>query len=533
VKVAGNGYRALEIAQKTPQPDLILLDINMPDLNGYEIYQKLQESPHTSSIPVIFITSESTPEAESRALELGAADYIVKPISPAITLLRVRNQIALQQSAKALKRAAYYDTLTNLPNRTLLLERLKFATASSQRSEKKAALLFIDLDDFKKINDNLGHDIGDLLLQNVGQRLESCLRECDSAARFGGDEFVILLENLSTDFDEAGIQMSTIGNKIFAALNQEYQLQTHKYFCTPSIGATIFSGHEFSIEELVKQADIAMYQSKSQGKNNLCVYDTKIQADITARETLENDLRSALTNDEFVLFYQAQFQHNKIIGAEALIRWQHPTRGLILPDHFIPLSESTGLIIPIGNWALHEACTQLKTWSHQESTKDLKLAVNISIRQFQQTHFVDQVIEAITNYKINPQNLKLELTESLFLGDLDSAIFKMNKLRKIGVHFSMDDFGTGYSSLSNLKKLPIEQVKIDKSFVRDISSNPDDAVIVQTIIAMTQHMGMSVIAEGVESDLQRVFLEENDCACFQGYLFSKPVPLDQFEALLE
>jgi diguanylate cyclase (GGDEF)-like protein len=413
-----------------------------------------------------------------------------------------------------------------------LLDRLKLAIASSHRSHRKVALLFIDLDKFKAVNDILGHNIGDLLLQQVALRIESCIREGDSVARFGGDEFIVMLEDLSEDWQEAGAQTSAIAHKILGALNQEYQLNSHKYFNTPSIGATVFTGHEYSINELLKQADIAMYQSKLTGRNKLSIYDPKMQADIAARTLLESELRQALVNKEFTLYYQAQIFNDQVTGAEALIRWQHPTHGLVLPQYFIHLAETIGLIIPIGNWVLETACAQLNSWSQHSATQDLKLAVNISVHQFQQVDFAEQVLDTIESYGINPENLKLELTESLFLNDIDSSIIKMNKLRKVGVHFSMDDFGTGYSSLSNLKKLPIDQVKIDKSFVHDISSDPDDAIIIQTIIAMTKKMGLSVIAEGVETELQREFLENGDCLFFQGYLFSKPVPIEQFEALL-
>jgi len=335
VKVAGNGLRALEIAQKHPQPDLILLDINIPDMDGYEICHNLQESLLTSHIPVIFITGETTHESESYALQLGAVDYITKPISPVITLLRVANQISLKQNQDALKYAAHYDALTEIPNRALLIDRLKFAIASSHRSDRKVALLFIDLDKFKALNDALGHDMGDLLLQQVALRLESCIREGDSAARFGGDEFVVMLEDLSEDWQEAGAQTSSIAHKILNALNQEYQLNTHKYFNTPSIGATVFTGHEHSIDELLKQADIAMYQSKQTGRNKLSIYNPKMQSDITARAQLENGLRQALENKEFTLYYQAQIFQDQVTGAEALIRWQHPTRGLVFPEYFI------------------------------------------------------------------------------------------------------------------------------------------------------------------------------------------------------
>ncbi len=372
--------------------------------------------------------------------------------------------------------------------------------------------------------------MGDLLLQQVAKRLESCVREGDTVARLGGDEFVIMLKDLSEHALEAAAQTEVTGNKVLAILNQPYRLTRHEYHSTPSIGATLFKGHEKSSDELLKQADIAMYQAKTSGRNALRFFDPQMQAIITARVELEADLRLALVKNQFILYYQPQINHNRqIVGAEVLIRWQHPLRGLVSPAEFIPLAEETHLILTIGLWVLETACAQLKIWEASEHTRHLQLAVNVSSRQFYQTEFVAQVTHILSQSAINPNRLKLELTETLVL---DDTIFKMNTLRKIGVRFSMDDFGTGYSSLSSLKKLPLDQLKIDQSFIRDITTDPDDTVIVQTIIAMGNKLGMEVIAEGVETEAQRIFLEQHDCNLFQGYLFSRPVPLDQFEALL-
>jgi predicted signal transduction protein with EAL and GGDEF domain len=348
--------------------------------------------------------------------------------------------------------------------------------------------------------------MGDLLLQQVAQRLESSVRENDTVARLGGDEFVVLLEDLSEKTLDSATQSKIIGNKIMAILNQSYQLDTHEYQSTSSIGITIFDGHEQSSEELLKRADIAMYQAKASGRNTLRFFDPQMQACITARVDLEKDLRLALEKDQFILYYQPQvYQSGQIIGAEVLIRWQHPLRGLVSPTDFIPIAEETHLILLIGEWVLKTACAQLKVWEGNEHTRHLQLAVNVSSRQFYQADFVEQVSQILCQNDINPNRLKLELTESLVLDDIEDTIFKMNALRKIGARFSMDDFGTGYSSLSSLKKLPLDQLKIDQSFVRDISIDLDDTIIVETIIAMANKLNMEVLAEGVETEVQRDF----------------------------
>jgi predicted signal transduction protein with EAL and GGDEF domain len=375
--------------------------------------------------------------------------------------------------------------------------------------------------------------MGDLLLQQVAQRLEFCVREGDTVARLGGDEFVVVLEDLSKQTLEAAAQTEVISNKILVTLNQPYQLATYYYNCTSSIGATLFNEHDQSADELLKQADIAMYQAKDAGRNAMRFFDQQMQISIDTRVAMEADLRLAITENQFELYYQPQVNHNRqIIGAEVLIRWQHPQNGFTSPADFIPLAEATGLILPIGAWVLETACIQLKSWESDFQAQHLLLAVNVSARQFHQVDFVEQVQLVILRSGINPERLKLELTESLVLDNIDDTIIKMNSLREIGVRFSMDDFGTGYSSLSSLKKLPLNQLKIDQSFVRDIASDPDDVVIVQTIIAMAKSLGMAVIAEGVETEVQRAFLEQHDCHLYQGYLFSRPVPIEQFETLL-
>jgi diguanylate cyclase (GGDEF)-like protein/PAS domain S-box-containing protein len=428
----------------------------------------------------------------------------------------------------------FYDDLTQLPNRRLLMDRLHQALVSSARIGRSGALLFMDLDNFKTLNDNLGHHVGDLYLQQIAQRLASCVREDDTVARLGGDEFVVLLENLSEQPMQAATQTEVISEKILTSLRQPYQLDVKEYQGTASIGATVFKGRHMATDELMKQADIAMYQAKQAGRNTVRFFNQKMQESITGRFSLEGELRKAIENQEFQLYYQIQVDNlHRPLGAEVLIRWIHPLRGLVPPMQFIPLAEETGLILPIGQWVLDTACAQLKAWQQETLTCDLTLAVNVSAKQFHQAGFVAQVQDVVQRHAIKPNRLKLELTESMLLDNIEDTIATMNVLSEIGIQFSLDDFGTGYSSLQYLKRLPLDQIKIDQSFVRDITSDPNDASIVQTIIAMAETLGLNVVAEGVETEAQREFLELRGCTHFQGYLFGKPVPIEQFEILLK
>jgi diguanylate cyclase (GGDEF)-like protein/PAS domain S-box-containing protein len=439
-----------------------------------------------------------------------------------------------KDAEKEIQLLAYYDPLTQLPNRRLLMDRLQHALASSTRIGRTGALLFIDLDNFKTLNDNLGHHVGDLYLQQTALRLTACVRDGDTVARLGGDEFVVVLENLSEQPIEAAAQTEAIGQKILSSLRQPYELDIIEYQGSASIGATLFIGNSHTTDELMKQADIAMYQAKKGGKNSLSFFDPTMQASITSRFSLEGELRKALGNQEFELYYQVQVDSmNRPLGAEALIRWNHPLRGMVPPLEFIPLAEETGLILPIGQWVLETACAQIRTWQNETHTLELVLAVNVSARQFYQADFVAQIEDVLQRHGIIPRLLKLELTEGMLLDNIEETIAIMNALKAIGIQFSLDDFGTGYSSLQYLKRLPLDQIKIDRSFVRDIASDPNDAAIVQTIIAMTETLGFDVIAEGVETEAQREFLELRGCTHYQGYLFSKPVPIKQFEALLK
>lgn len=434
-----------------------------------------------------------------------------------------------KEAAEKINELAFFDQLTGLPNRTLLIDRLKQSMAASSRNNTYGALLLIDLDNFKTLNDTLGHDMGDLLLKRVGQRLTTSIRSGDTVARFGGDEFVLVLQGLDMVETDAASQVETVAGKILSALNQPYQLDDVSYRCTPSIGVTLFKG-QMASDDLLKQADLAMYRSKAAGRNAIRFFDPAMEAAVVERATLEADLREALQRRQFLLNYQPQVVHSdRVIGAEVLLRWQHASRGMIFPAKFIPLAEETGLILPLGEWVLETACIQLAEWAKRPEMAHLTIAVNVSALQFHQHDFVARVLAILKRTGADPQRLKLELTESLLVANVEDIIEKMVALKASGVSFSLDDFGTGYSSLSYLKRLPLEQLKIDRSFVRDLLDDPDDAAIAKTIVALAESLRIDVIAEGVETAEQRDLLENLGCHVYQGYLFSRPLPLAAFE----
>ena len=435
-----------------------------------------------------------------------------------------------RQAEEEINKLAFYDPLTGLPNRRLLLDRLAHALAASARTGRHGALLFIDLDNFKDLNDNKGHQVGDLLLQQVAQRLMSCTRQGDSAARLGGDEFVLMLEDMSTQAQEAAEQAQVVGEKVLTTLNSPYSLAGFSHHSTPSIGVALFSGQQADMDDLLKRADLAMYQAKAAGRNTLCFFDPAMQAVASQRAALEIDLRNAIAQAQFELYYQVQVDHlGSTLGAEVLLRWHHPVRGMVPPAEFIALAESSGLILPLGRWVLQSACQQLTRWAQQARLADLVISVNVSARQFRHPDFVDDVLTVLTQTAAPPHRLKLELTESLLVNDVEDIIAKMTQLKAHGVGFSLDDFGTGYSSLSYLKRLPLDQLKIDQGFVRDILIDPNDAAIAKMVIALAESMGLAVIAEGVELVAQRDFLAHLGCLAYQGYLYGRPVPLADFE----
>ncbi len=435
-----------------------------------------------------------------------------------------------KQAEDRIKELAFFDQLTGLPNRTLLLDRLKQAMTASSRNDSHGALLFIDLDHFKTLNDTFGHDMGDLLLKQAAQRLTACVREGDTVARLGGDEFVMMLANLSSSEREAATGIETVTEKVLATLNQPYQLANLSFHSTASIGVTLFKGQLASIDDLMKQADLAMYRAKETGRNAFHFFDPAMESVVKERAALEAGLRGAVAENQFVLYFQAQVSGmGRVTGAEALVRWQHPERGLVSPAEFIPLAEETGLILPIGRWVLETACSQLAKWAQQPELAHFTVAVNVSAQQINRPDFVKQVLAVLEQTGADPRRLKLELTESLLVHNVEEIIEKMAALKAEGVGFALDDFGIGYSSLSYLKRLPLDQLKIDQSFVRDVLTDPNDAAIARTIVALAQSLGLAVIAEGVETEAQRDFLAGSGCHAYQGYFFSRPLPVDGFE----
>jgi diguanylate cyclase (GGDEF)-like protein len=479
--------------------------------------QKQHQEPHEQVLPngrTIQITERTTPEGG--------------------LVITYHDVTALRRASAEIESLAFYDPLTNLPNRRLLMDRMQQVVAASVRSGQYGALLFLDLDHFKTLNDTQGHEVGDMLLRQVADRLKSCVRREDTVARLGGDEFVVMLHELSARSEEAAAYARRVGEKILRALNVPYSLDGLTYHSTPSIGATLMGGpvQPGGVDPL-KQADIAMYQVKSQGRNALCFFDPEMQIAISARAQLETDLQAALAARQFVLHYQPQFHlDGRMVGAEALIRWVHPERGLIAPGAFIGVAEESELIVPMGHWVLRTACEQLAAWQRNPRCSHIQLSVNVSARQFRQRDFVARVVEVLRETGARPHLLKLELTESLVLDDVEDTIAKMGLLKTKGVRFSVDDFGTGYSSLAYLTRLPLDQLKIDQSFVHNLGVRHTDDVIVQTIIGMARNLELDVIAEGVETLTQKTLLAEYGCQLFQGYLLGMPGPVQELEALL-
>jgi diguanylate cyclase (GGDEF)-like protein/PAS domain S-box-containing protein len=448
-------------------------------------------------------------------------------------LMMATDVTARRRAEAEIQRLAYYDTLTQLPNRRLLTDRLRQSLASVSRSGSHGAVLFIDLDDFKRVNDTRGHLLGDQVLIEAAARLKGCLRAEDTIARVGGDEFVAILERLDTDARQAAARADEAAQRVMSALSRPLEVPGLRFHSSASIGVAMFGRVDDRVEDVLMHADSAMYRAKAAGRGTVRFYDPAMQVALQLRAALETDLRRALSEGQLRLAYQLQVDaRNRAVGAEVLLRWQHPERGPIPPMDFIPLAEETGLIVPIGQWVLETACMQLAGWAREPATRELRLSVNVSARQFRQPDFVQRVERALNDNGAEPSRLRLELTESLLLDNINDCIAKMQSLKSIGVGFALDDFGTGYSSLSYLKRLPLDELKIDRSFIRDIATDPSDAVIVQTIIGMANNLGLTVIAEGVETAEQVAFLGRHGCGAYQGWFFGRPVPLPDFEAAL-
>ncbi len=455
----------------------------------------------------------------------------------AVDLVRtLREEVAeRKQMEEQVREMAFSDPLTGLPNRRMLMDRLEQALVTASRLGHQDALLFIDLDNFKALNDTLGHDKGDALLRQIATRLKACVRDGDTVARLGGDEFVVMLQALSDEPLEAAKQVHIVATKILRVLGQNYELDGHGHHSSASIGCTLFGGlPREKLEEPLKRAELAMYQAKAAGRGALRFFEPEMQATVNARATLEAELRHAVAFGQFVLHYQPQSRGDgRLSGVEALLRWQHPQRGLVWPDEFIAVAESSGLILPLGRWVMETACQQLAAWAERPETSHLTMAVNVSARQIKQSDFVPTMLSILATTGAKAERLKLELTENVLVDNVDDVIRKMTELKAKGIEFSLDDFGTGYSSLSYLKRLPLYQLKIAQDFVRDILTDADDAAIAKMVVALTESIGLEVIAEGVETEAQRALLAGLGCHNYQGYLFSQPLPADALEVFLK
>ena len=521
------GYTAEEAAGKTPE---LLRSERHDELFYQHMWQALLLNKHWQGV---IWSRHKDGKIYAEWLSMSA---VRAQDGRTINYVGVFSDITQNSEAEAeIHRLAYYDPLTQLPNRRLLQDRLAQALAATVRNGRCGAILFLDLDNFKMLNDMYGHDAGDLLLVELSQRLLACVRAGDTVARLGGDEFVLLLEELSADPEEAAVQAKQVGDKVQESVAQPFHFKGHEYQCTNSMGIRLYRDNDTSAEELLRHADLALYESKSAGRNTLRFFDPVMQLMQDRRNALVNDLRRACQRGQLRLYYQPQIETEGargIVGAEALLRWMHPDRGLVEPGEFIHLAEETGLIQAIGHWVLATACAQIKAWEGNASTRELKLSINVSARQFRQPNFVAEVRQALKQTGADPTHLKFELTESLVLNDIADTLRKMLALDSLGIGCSLDDFGTGFSSLSYLARLPLGEIKIDKTFVTNLPGSRNDSIITQTVITMARNLGLKVVAEGVETEEQREFLDRHGCHSYQGYLFSRPLPLKEFEQLL-
>ena len=519
--------------------DVYLFDYRLGERTGLELLSEAVANGCTG--PIILLTGQGGRDVDVEAMKAGAADYLCKGEINAHLLERsIRYALERNQAKEQILHIAYYDSLTNLPNRVLFQDRLKQVIELSHRHKRTSALLFLDLDNFKRINDSLGHRIGDILLNEVSKRLTRCIRRSDSisrmhteeseitVARLGGDEFTILLTEIS---DFAGA--ARVAQRILGSLVQPFLLDDHEVFITASIGVAVYPDDGENAEVLLKNADTAMYYSKSQGKNNYQFYRRSMNATAFEKLTLENDLRKALDRKELILYYQPQIELNtgNIFGMEALLRWKHPDIGIISPGEFIPLAEETGLIVSIGEWVLSEACRQSQSWK-DAGFPQLSMSVNMSSQQFTQRGLMTTITQALNSSGLDPHYLILEITESIIMQKTRNILTTLQKLHLMGIRISMDDFGTGYSSLSYLKRFPIHAIKIDRSFIKEVNTNQDDAAISRAIIAMARSLNLKVVAEGVESEHQLAFLCEENCNYVQGFLISRPLPPEEITKLL-
>ncbi|WP_339503435.1 two-component system response regulator [Pseudomonas silesiensis] len=523
IYIAQSGQEALEIARQC-RPDVVLLDIEMPGMNGLDVCRALKSDPELLDAAVIFVSAHTQPDDELLALECGGVDFIQKPLNIPVARAHIKAHIALRNEAK---RLANHDALTGLPNKTLLQDRTEQALQKARRNNGRVAMLLLDLDNFKVINDSMDHSIGDVVLQEVASRLSRSLRLEDTVSRQGGDEFILLLPEVE-DLDA----VRDFAERVLATISSPFSIQGHRYDLSASIGISVFPEDSHGMESLYQHCDAAMYQAKLSGRNRYCFFSSHIQSSMRARHLLERHMRNALEEGVFEVFYQAKVdaQHNRIIGVEALIRWRNHDGALVSPADFIPLAEETGLIIPIGKYVLLRACKD--TRALREQGHDISVSVNISVAQFREESFLSMVDIILAESGLQGKYLELEITEGVLARDIDNAQEILFQLKILGVRISIDDFGTGYSSLAYLKRFPIDVLKIDQSFVRDMLTDKSDWAIIEAIIKLGQALSLQLVAEGVETQEQADALLGQGCQIMQGYLYGRPVPFDQISLLL-
>ncbi|MGF6108856.1 putative bifunctional diguanylate cyclase/phosphodiesterase [Pseudomonas frederiksbergensis] len=523
VHIALSGEQALEIARQC-RPDVVLLDIEMPGMNGFEVCRALKSDPELLDAAVIFVSAHTQTDHELLALECGGVDFIQKPLNIPVARAHIKAHIALRSEAK---RLANHDALTGLPNRILLQDRTEQAIQKARHNNGRVAMLLLDLDNFKVINDSMGHSVGDLVLREVASRLSRSMLVEDTVSRQGGDEFILLLPEV-VGFDAVG----DFAERVLATISSPFSIQGNRYDLCASIGISVFPEDSDDMESLYRHADAAMYQAKLAGRNRYCFFSSHIESSMRARHLLERHMRNALEEGVFEVFYQAKIdaRHNRIIGMEALIRWRNHDDVLISPADFIPLAEETGLIIPIGKYVLLQACKDTRVL--RERGHDISISVNISVVQFREAAFLDMVKNILAESGLEGQFLELEITEGVLARDIDNARETLFLLKKLGVRISIDDFGTGYSSLAYLKRFPIDVLKIDQSFVRDMLTDKSDSAIIEAIIKLGQALGLELVAEGVETQEQADALLEQGCQIMQGYLYCRPVPFAQISSFL-
>lgn len=534
---AENGLVGVSIAREI-LPDLIICDVMMPDLDGYGVLTALRQDPVTAAIPFIFLTAKAERADLRQAMESGADDYVTKPCTPTELLkaiaarLKRQNSItkpytqALRQAAERLNHLLHYDSVTNLPNRLLLRER--FTQIISDRQENSVALLFLGLDRFSRISDSLRNQDSDRLIKQIAERISETLSMQDTVARLNSDQFVVILATLGQRQTVA-----SVAHSILLYLNEPFNLDCGQFFVTASIGIAFYPSEGENIDNLMKRAAAAMFSTQKLGGNNYQFYTGNIDVSSAESLVLEANLRRALDRNEFQVYYQplVNLYSGNIVGAEALVRWLSPLRGMVSPADFIPLAEETGLIVPIGEWVLQTACAQTKIWQDAGFSFS-RISVNLSARQFSQPNLSQKIVQILETTNLHPSALELELTESSLVENADSAIATLNELKELGIHIAIDDFGTGYASLSYLKQFPFDTLKIDRSFVRNVTSDSQNTAIMTAVIQLAHNLNLKVTAEGVETEAELNFLGEQQCDTMQGYFFSRPIPAAEFEKLL-